>query len=444
MSPDDSVFVRDFFRALVDRPLEPDDPQYVGLYENRELADVDPVEQMARGVEWTTGNQSVQLLSGFRGTGKSTELRRLRKRLRDAGYIVLLFDIEDYLNTSERVHVSDFLITLAGAVGDIVVGEKLLPDAGKQSYWDRVRNFLAGTRVDVSEVTVKLGVPVASVDFKANIKSDPSFTTRLRDVMAGLLGQLVEDVNRFLAEIAESLTAAHPGTAGVVLVVDSVEHIRGTSSNVEDVQASIEELFAGHADDLRLRSLHVVYTVPPWLKVRYQNLGPLYSPGGVQVLPALKVRTESDGTPFPPGLDAIEAVVGARAGLAGGTWERLLGDRAALDRLSLASAGHLRDMLYMLQLVSRRAEELPVGGAVLDRVIAKVTEEFLPIPDADAVWLWKVAQTHRAALADIDKLPTLARFLDTHLVLCYWNGHEWYDLHPLVHDEVERQVDGPA
>jgi hypothetical protein len=52
--------------------------------------------------------QSVQLFSGFRGTGKSTQLRRLRKRLVRGGYAVLLIDIEDYLNTQVPVDIADF------------------------------------------------------------------------------------------------------------------------------------------------------------------------------------------------------------------------------------------------------------------------------------------------------------------------------------------------
>jgi hypothetical protein len=38
------------------------------------------------------------------------------------------------------------------------------------------------------------------------------------------------------------------------------------------------------------------------------------------------------------------------------------------------------------------------------------------------------------------QLPDLARFLDAHLVLCYRNGHEWYDLHPLIRDTVIAQA----
>lgn len=34
----------------------------------------------------------------------------------------------------------------------------------------------------------------------------------------------------------------------------------------------------------------------------------------------------------------------------------------------------------------------------------------------------------------------LARFFDTHLVLCYRNGDEWYDVHPLVSEQVCKQA----
>ena len=49
------------------------------------------------------------------------------------------------------------------------------------------------------------------------------------------------------------------------------------------------------------------------------------------------------------------------------------------------------------------------------------------------------------ALADADpqslrELPSLPRFFDTHLAFCYRNGHEWYDVHPLIEEQVRRQA----
>ena len=42
MTPEEQRFLRDFFRALSDRPLDPDDPAYVGLYEDPALDLEDP------------------------------------------------------------------------------------------------------------------------------------------------------------------------------------------------------------------------------------------------------------------------------------------------------------------------------------------------------------------------------------------------------------------
>jgi hypothetical protein len=38
----------------------------------------------------------------------------------------------------------------------------------------------------------------------------------------------------------------------------------------------------------------------------------------------------------------------------------------------------------------------------------------------------------------------LARFLDSHSVLYFVNGEEWYDVHPLVRDEARQVADAAA
>lgn len=66
--------------------------------------------------------------------------------------------------------------------------------------------------------------------------------------------------------------------------------------------------------------------------------------------------------------------------------------------------------------------------------------EFLPIANDDARWLADIGKTHKAELHSLQGLPSLARFFDTHLVLCYRNGEEWYDVHPLIAEHVQEQV----
>ncbi len=439
---DDPRYLRTFYQALADRPLEPDEAWYVDLYHDPALSPFDPIEQLATGIEWS-GAQSTHLFSGFRGTGKSTELRRLRARLqRDPHTVVVLCDMVDTLNLSTPVDITDFLIAVAGAFGDALRGEGGLlgPTATLPSYWARIVDFLTATSIDLSSIQLS---PISGGVLRANLRQDPTFRDRLRERMDGHLGALVADVHAYIAEGVAAVRAAHGPDTRVVWLLDSIEQIRGTSiTNAESVYASVESLFSHHAASLRFDDLHVVYTVPPWLKVRSPGIAGEY--GGMQLLPCVRVRRR-DGRPDQPVLDALERLVARR-----GDWRRLLGDRARLDRLGLASGGYLRDLFRLLQSCLRMARggELPVGDDVIDNAIAEVRSGYLPLALADAVWLAEVQGSQSTGLGVHQAGPNpkslyhLSRFFDTHMVLCYRTRSEWYDVHPLLRDEVVRQVSG--
>jgi hypothetical protein len=152
------------------------------------------------------------------------------------------------------------------------------------------------------------------------------------------------------------------------------------------------------------------------------------------VLPAIKVQVKKDGSECAAGIDALKKVITAR-----GDWMRLLGTPERLHSLIMSSGGHLRDLLRILAEIIRRADRLPVSDHSIESAVNQIKNESLPIADQDAVWLARIASTNRASLAVASQLPDLARFLDTHLVLCYRNGDEWYDVHPLIREEVEAQ-----
>lgn len=426
------TFLKRFFQAVTDAPLDADDERYVGIYAESNVLRDDPVKLLARAIEYSPG-ASVQLLSGFRGTGKSTELKRLEAQLVREGYQVVFLNMDHYVNTSTPIDVSDFLMALAGAFGEALrAPEHLGEDTSHESYWDRLVAFMTRTKITVPEISGAL----AGMTIKANLKSDPTFRQSLQKHMAGHLGALVADVHKFLEDCVKALKAKHGQETEIVLLVDSLEHIRGSFTNARQVQESVELLFASHAEKLRLPNLHVVYIVPPYLKVRASNLGMLYGVGAVQIFPAIKIRS-SDGEAHALGVDAIKLIVARR-----GDWQKLLGDEAQLEKIIHMSGGNIRDLLRLLSEVIRRASltDLPVSEQVVEDAINQMRVEFLPIADDDAVWLAKIAETHEASFGAMDKLPDLTRFFDTHLVLCYRDGPEWYDVHPLIKERMITQA----
>ena len=231
MNAEEQNFIRKFFRAVVDRPIEfdvQDERRYVRIYDEPSFKEHDPVKLLSSSITLLPG-QSAQLLSGFRGSGKSTELRRLRRSLEGLGlYKVALLDIEDYLSPSQPIDVSDFLMALAGGLGDALLSAGHLDgDPAKEGYWTRLVNFLSRTNIEVTEVSGGLNVGVSTPDkslsaggsanFKAALKNDPSFRQTLQTRMAGHLGALVNDVRAYVEECVKKVKARYGTDTEVVL-----------------------------------------------------------------------------------------------------------------------------------------------------------------------------------------------------------------------------------
>lgn len=442
----DESLLKEVYRRLADQPLEPDSPYYEPVYNRPESED--PVARLRTGIEFAEV-ESLQLFSGFRGSGKTTELFRLRRDLERRGFLVLYANALDYLSPSEEVDIVPVLLSVAGAFG-----EELYKATGEQTiqegFWERIKKYLTKTSIEVSEVTASiegstpakevLGELKAGVDLKLAMKTAPSFRQKLQAFLASRLYELKAEVNCFIEEGVKALRKQRDQSdLSVVFLFDQFEQIRGGLSNEQAVIQSVERLFRNHIDQLKLPLVHVIYTVPPWLR--------FVLPGALKIITLPCVRLWNNDPPrskYEPGCELFHRAILRRFG--DEAHERIFGTgqqaRALTERLVQMSGGHFRDLLLLFReciaLIRDWRPVLPTTKEVVDRAIVEIRNQFRAVSDEDARWLEAIARRRDQALpnSEPETIARLSRFLDTHLVLYLTNGEDWYDVHPLIRDEV--------
>ncbi len=416
-------------------PLEPTDPYYVPLLEA--TPDKDPILMLWQRLDWAQ-SESVNLLTGFRGNGKSTELRRLKDLLqRQSGARVFLVDMADFLLMTKPVELSDFVLSLMTALGQVVEAETDLK-ALTHGYWERLQGFLtAEVRVEHFDLDLKAAGAPAKLGLK--LKNEPDFKQRIQEHLRGHLARLIEGAQGYVIGLVEALRKeAQDPDLKVVLLVDSVEQIRGVGTDAGRVHDSVVSLFSGQAASLAFPMLHLVYTIPPYLLPLSQNLGRTLGGHPIVSWPNLHVRHQ-DGREDPRGLGLMELIIDRRHQ----AWRDII-PPPRLRRLAQSTGGDLRDFFRLISecVVTLRTARISRPEAALDddmvrRVEDQLRNELLPIAAADARWLARIHRSKDAALPTTEELPALARFLDGNLIMNYLNGEPWYDVHPLLVDAIQ-------
>lgn len=434
--------LKTLFRCLQGKgalPLDPDDHYYVPIHEA--APEKDPILALFNRIDMAE-SESVNLLTGFRGNGKSTELRRLKQMLeQESDCRVFLVNMLDYVLMTKPLALSDFILSLMAALAGEAeeTMEALTPLS--RSYWERLSHFLTSeVKLENLDIGAKGAGMTAKFGFK--LKTDPEFKIQIQEHLQGHLTRLVEDAQQFTDELVRKIRElSRDPDKKVVLLVDSLEQIRGVGEDAETIYASVVELFSGQAANLFFPKLHVVYTVPPYLNSLAHNLG--RSLGGHPIVqwPNIHVR-KSNNAHDPEGLGIMEAVIEKRFP----EWKTII-PKDVLNHLASVSGGDLRDFFRLirectitLRILRRSKPDAVLDDGAVKRVIQQLANELLPLADEDAQWLARIHETKKESLTSDKNLPSLARFLDSNLIMNYLNGEPWYDIHPLLIPEIEART----
>jgi hypothetical protein len=409
-------------------PLSPDSAYYVHHLHGSDSEDV--VQALVRTLKRTRGS-ALYYFSGQRGTGKSTELKRLTVLMNgERNCRAFMVDALDYISESHPIELIDLLLVSVTAFADCLkaeTGEDFLREGVGQRFGKWLR-----TEVEISSFSV-LGV---KTDFK---KQQQSLIQRIRGFDLARQDRFIEECREFMRDLS-GFVRGRFGVEKVVLIVDSLERLRGIGAAASEMFDRVVKVFDGGVDALRLPELQVVYSVPPYLPY----LANVKQRVSVSMLASVRVcqpPTLARREPRPEGLAAKREVVAKRFA----EWGDLL-DGSALDRLVLSSGGDVRQLLrrLVLDVVDQSyyaLDRLPLQAddAIVSTVLEKHRVEFEQMVVQEEYPLLKaIAQGNTLDLPKRSDLPVAARFFDIRAVLNYRNGVDWVDLNPLLWKLIDR------
>jgi len=419
--------VEDAYGAVdPDVPLEPGDPCYVDL--NSARGDECLPTLIARRVRRTPGiTWHRQLVTGHRGSGKSTELKCLQGLLDRDGFFTVYLDVEETLDLAD-VEYLDVLVAVARGLDETARARKLrisdrLVRAVGDWFAETVLTEEERRDVDLTlETEYGVGLDVKLPLFArmmaaitGQIRSGGSARIETRKKLERRLPVLMERLNELVDNV--TVQAVKQGYRGLVVIVDSLEKMNLII--MEGGQTNHSLLFVEHAEQLKSLNCHVVYTVPVSLLYN-RNLGAAFT--NVDVIPMVKI-TESDGeTPCEAGRDLLFDVVARRMDV-----DAVFDCPETLRELVVASGGVVRDLMHLIRYACDYTDER-IDGERARRAIGKMVREYERLIHREDLEL--LAQVHRER-----RLPgsaALSRLMYNRLVLPYVNGGRWMDIHPAV------------
>jgi len=419
-----------FYSVLLNesKPLQPDSPLYVKNLHFDPTRDV--VTDIARDIRLSTAG-SMSYFTGNRGTGKSTELLRLQKRLQEEDQTVFYIDLNEYLVDGEPPDTKGLLVLLALSFAhelDLRFGADFRGISPLKRFW----TFLNTANVNIEAIEAK--------GIKAKIHEGSGFQAAFAKASQERADEWVEEARTAITEMAV-YAKAQMRSKGVVVLFDSFERLRAKSPLVEVAFfAKIAEVFNNVAA-LRFAGLHVVYSVPPYLPVitniRLQVR--LHVLGSVRVFNA-----PTDGTrriARPEGLSRMREVLDHRFP----AWRDIIAE-GALDLLARMSGGDLR--LFLNQLVREvvsdaysAADRLPLGpddSIVTDQIQSHKNQMSTLLYESHLPVLSRVSSVQEIVVTDAAEQAIVARLFDERLLFNYANGTEWVDANPLVWDRLSK------
>ncbi len=420
--------VRQVYQAFNPAPLTADQQRlYVDLDKARGEADV--VHRLGQKIR-LADKPTCQVLAGHRGSGKSTELLRLKKKLETdhPRFFVVLCKADDDIDRNDI----DFPEILIAIVRQTASQLKEQADVQlKPGYFatlpERMGKFLT------SEVTFdKLEFGVSFAKLSGALKSSPTARHEIRKLLEPDTNNLLDAANDVIGQAI--LALGKKGYSGLTILVDDLDKMVVRPHDGAGCTTA-EYLFVNRAAQLTAFKCHVVYTMPLSLAYSHQEQTIRQTYGGhVPVVPMTKIATQPPNPqPFEPGIDLFRQVIDSRLQSALTTPDVVFADDGVVEELIRLSGGQPTELMTLVR-EAIITQDLPIGRKALDRAKREGKAEYTRQMSLDH---WPLLEEVRAAgmiTRTLENEAAYRELIDSRAILQYANDAEWYGLNPMVAD----------
>jgi hypothetical protein len=424
----DSDLIRCVYRQFNTGPLSPDlqSDLYVDLEKAR--GNMHPTDRLQKVIEYAEGAPTCQVLAGHKGSGKSTELYRLKQQLEAGSSPFFVAYVQTTLMDLNDVDFPDVLIVVVQQLAAQVkerAGVDLRPGYFRKAF-ERLKEVLTS---DVSFDHFELGGDLLKIS--GEIKASPSARAEVRKLLEPDTGNLLNAANDVIGQAVLELTAK--GKPRLVVLVDDLDKMIVRPR--DDGGSTDEYLFVRRAAQLTAFRCHVVYTMPLALAYSHHEAAIRANYGDeVPVVPMTKVRRRPpDDGPYEDGVELFRRIIARRLEKAEAKESEVFHNDRARARL-IALSGGQPDELMRLMRGALIGERWPIDETAVERLAVNGRREYSRLLRAEH---WPIIDEVRRTGNYVPTKETDSAFrelLTARAVLQYVNDDLWYALNPMVAD----------
>jgi Cdc6-like AAA superfamily ATPase len=361
------------FNACTLEPLEGEDIEkyYVDLSAVRKTSAVDGVSTILDFQE--AANFSTILFTGHRGSGKSTELKRIQK-LWEQSYHVIYLEVNEETDINDANYTDLYLIVIkqvefALRKLGLNFDQRLLNSFEnwfKEITKENEESVEKSVNVD-AEASLEGGAPFIAklmVKLLAQIKGSDKQKTTIRQILEKDISRLKADINLLLDDAYVKLRKKYPEFKGFLIIFDNLDRI---PPGVAD------HLFFDYAAQLQELHCTIIYTVPISVLCSPKNPLSLFN-GNPHIVPMVNIyqldRNIRNLEYNLLGLDAIASLVEKRVDI-----DAVFNSRAELLELAKASGGHVRQLMQMMRSACQTASTKKHPKILSDDVIYAIKQQ---------------------------------------------------------------------